>query len=106
MTWTLAGPMSTNFLQVYFLFVKPPGMISSLHECLRRIRPLQQGMLRRTCNSNRPSHAVAQGGARPTGLALAPELVRAIVQAVRGAESFQAIVGLHPRPKAFDYIYR
>jgi len=62
MTWTLARPVSTNFLQVYFLFVKPPGMISSLHECLRRIRPLQQGMLRRTCNSNRPSHAVAQGG--------------------------------------------
>ena len=37
---------------------------------------------------------------------LAPALVRAIVQAVRGAESFQAIAGLHPRPKAFDYIYR
>ena len=47
-----------------------------------------------------------RGGGRPTGLPLAPALVRAIVQAVRGAESFQAIVGLHPRPKAFDYIYR
>jgi len=52
-----------------------------------------------------PMQSPRGGGARPTGLPLAPALVRAIVQAVRGAESFQAIVGLHPRPKAVDYIY-